>query len=206
MNEVVQVYVQDIKEKKTIGRSAYSRPNRSKVLMPCDLIKDRKYARNGKVVSYNMYDTIIPKSEFINLPTDQAKAMMERWRRLYSNREIAQKMGISTNTLWRLCKSLGITERKASIMTPRTQTAIAQDVNKEKSKVSSTQKLNMILSGTYSGEALAERLMGLAQMVKSAGQVTVKIALREEAVQHEQTDEESPCNNDSPENTTFSSR
>lgn len=183
MNEVVQVYVQDVRQKKIVGQSAYKRPNRSRVLLPSDLIKDWKYARNGRVKVYNMYTKIIPKKEFDQLPYSEAKAMMEYWRRHYSNREIAEKMQVGLTALWRLCKSLNITDRKPAIKDSKDMSneQTAQQTTETDAPTQAQDTLSMLLTidGTYSGEELADRLVGLAQIVRTCGQVKVSLKLND---------------------------
>lgn len=182
MNEVAQVYMQDVRQKKIVGQSAYKKPNRSRVMMPSDLIKDWKYARNGRVRMYNMYDKIIPKKEFDQLPYSEAKAMMEYWRKHYSNKEIAEKMQIGLNTLWRLCKSLGIEGRKPPI---KSFTDISLHSDKTKDKTTTIEQhfetpgMSLTIDGAYSGEDLADRLVGLAQIVRTCGQVKVSLKLND---------------------------
>ena len=187
MTEAEQVFMQDMKQKKTISHSAYKRPNRSKVLLPSDLVKDWKYSRSGRVRTYNMYDQIIPKQEFDKLPTSQAKAMLEYWRSRYTNDEIAEKMGIGKSTLWRLCKSLGIENRKKHIDRPSDQE------NTQDEQVMTTQNLEskkevegtkIIIRGHYSGERLAQRLYSLARLVEMYDKVNILMKIEE--VEHEQ--------------------
>lgn len=187
MTEAEQVFMQDTKQKKIISRSAYKRPNRSKVLLPSDLVKDWKYSRNGRVKTYNMYEQIIPKQEFDTLPTSQAKAMLEYWRSRYTNDEIAEKMGIGKSTLWRLCKSLGIEGRKKHIDRPSDQE------NTQDEQVMTTQNpepkkeiegTKIIIRGNYSGERLAQRLYSLARLVEMYDKVNIMMKIEE--VEHEQ--------------------
>ena len=183
MNEVAQVYMQDVRQKKIVGQSAYKKPNRSRVLLPSDLIKDWKYARNGRVKMYNMYNKIIPKKEFDRLPYSEAKAMMEYWRKHYSNKEIAEKMQIGLSALWRLCKSLNITDRKPAIKASKDMSN-EQTVRQTTETDAPTQAQDMLgmlltIEGLYSGEELADRLVGLAQIVKTCEKVKVSLKLND---------------------------
>lgn len=187
MTEAEQVFMQDTKQKKIISHSAYKRPNRSKVLLPSDLVKDWKYSRSGRVRTYNMYDQIITKQEFDQLPTSQAKAMLEYWRSRYTNDEIAERMGIGKSTLWRLCKSLGIEGRKKHIDRPITQE------NTQDEQVMTTQNpeprkeiegTKIVIRGVYSGERLAQRLYSLARLVEMYDRVNIIMKIEE--VEHEQ--------------------
>ena len=187
MNEAAQVFIQDMKQKKTISHSAYKRPNRSKVLLPSDLVKDWKYSRSGRVRTYNMYDQIIPKQEFDQLPTSQARAMLEYWRSRYTNDEIAEKMGIGKSTLWRLCKSLGIEGHKKRVDKPSNQedTQVYQVVTIQNSEPKQeTQGTKIIIRGNYSGERLAQKLYNLARLVEMYDKVNIMMKIEE--VEHEQ--------------------
>lgn len=187
MNEAAQVFMQDVKQKKTISHSAYKRPNRSKVLLPSDLVKDWKYSRSGRVRTYNMYEQIISRQEFDKLPTSQAKAMLEHWRSKYTNDEIAEKMGIGKSTLWRLCKSLGIENHKKRIDRPSNQEntqdeQVMTTQNSEQRKELEGTKI--IIKGSYSGERLAQRLYSLARLIEVYDKVSIVMKIEE--VEHEQ--------------------
>src|SRR5690606_32181816 len=108
---------------------------------------------------------------------------MEYWRKHYSNKEIAEKMQIGSTALWRLCKSLNITDRKPAVKDSKDMSN-EQNVRQTTETDAPTQAKDMLsmlltIDGVYSGEELADRLVGLAQIVRTCKKVKVSLKLND---------------------------
>lgn len=112
-------FEKEVREKSRTARGVHSKKGingyTGSIKFPSDFLKGqakREYQGTGKVRCWNMYEKVITREEFDKLDQATQKAMMAKWRELYSNKEIIKGMKISTNTLSKYVEDLGL-PRKA---------------------------------------------------------------------------------------------
>lgn len=105
MTDERYVYIQDIREKKAIGRGAFAKKCGSKtgyVGLPSDhLTEAQKRRRNGPVQTYNINRIIRDWTTFKALPDDLKKEYMRGCRNNYGAKvaHVAEAMGVKPATL-----------------------------------------------------------------------------------------------------------
>jgi hypothetical protein len=110
------MFQEEIREKKTIGRGVFSRRGKGVkhtirgIKTPYDYLSAKqKRELNSEVKSFNMYDTLLPKEEFIKKDRETQINLMTRWRDIYDNKTIMSAMGFRGNThFYDLIKDLNI--------------------------------------------------------------------------------------------------
>jgi hypothetical protein len=112
--DIQKIFEFDSKNKKRIGINIFSRVSTRKggsgtLRTPYYFMnaKERKKL-NGEVVTFNMYETILPKEEFFKLKKEDQKRIMSKWREKFETKEIIEKMGISKVLFYKLLNELGI--------------------------------------------------------------------------------------------------
>lgn len=102
---IERIFNEEVIEKKKTGRGTFSKKGKgvkhgfnSALRTPYYFMsaKERKKL-NGEVVVTNMLDKVLTKEEFSQRAEDLQKDMLIRWRELYSNKEIMERMGITSN-------------------------------------------------------------------------------------------------------------
>lgn len=107
--------MREVRDKKRTASGVHSKTGKrgyvGKMYLTSDLLKGkakRDYQGTGKVVKWNMYDKILPKYDFEARSEEEQKAMLGHWREVYRTADIAKDMGVSTNTLSKYVKKLGL--------------------------------------------------------------------------------------------------
>lgn len=92
------MFHQEIREKKRTANGVHSKTGLKgyvgKMLMPTDFMsrkEKRAYTQTKEMRSYNMYEEIMSYVDFIELNRDTQKELLERYRSIFNNRDIAQK-------------------------------------------------------------------------------------------------------------------
>lgn len=114
-NDIQKMFEQEVREKKRIGSNIYSRTGTrgytGTIRSAHDLLKGkakREYEGNGKVVTTNIYDRILPKEEFYALETHMKKNMFSYWYLTYGIKAIQEGMGVGCQTVYNILNELGI--------------------------------------------------------------------------------------------------
>lgn len=117
-NDIERLFIDDIREKKKAGRGSFAKTGkggeragvRGGLKTPYDFMKTKERKKlNGEVETFNMYETILTRDEFSLKPEETQKAMLTRWRELYSNAKIMEDMQIKGNAQFsKLIKELDI--------------------------------------------------------------------------------------------------
>jgi hypothetical protein len=131
---------------------------------------------NSEVRIYNMYDTIIDKSEFNEKDYDTRRAMLTYWRDKYTNIDIMKGMGITGNVAFsKLLKELNIKTKSRNKRTkniasgqasvPETQMfAIPDNVSAPIKLLNSG--LHLEYNGDYEAEEISKILTKLQLLVE----------------------------------------
>lgn len=117
---VKKIFEQDIRDKRKAGSGAFHMRGKGvrngfsgAIRTPYHFMstKERKQL-NSKVVTYNMYETVITREEFELKDKETQKAMMLKWRELYPNTHVMKEMGITGNaTFARIVDDLGLPKK-----------------------------------------------------------------------------------------------
>lgn len=108
-------FEKEVRDKKRTASGVHSKTGKrgyvGKMMLTSDLLKGkakRDYQGTGKVVQWNMYEQILRKFDFEARSEEDQKAMLTYWREHYRTADIAKEMGISSNTLTKYVKQLGV--------------------------------------------------------------------------------------------------
>jgi hypothetical protein len=132
---------------------------------------------DGEVMVTNMYETIIPRDEFLLKDIDTQKMLMIRWRDLYSNGKIMEDMGITGSASFhKIIKDLEIPKKtkwdrkgseeskprkaktKSVAVDPQPQTLFTEDIIQPYVQQQPTPIIIEGLHIQYNGEFDAEQL------------------------------------------------
>lgn len=167
--EIEELYREDIRDKKRTGSGVFHKGNRSKnnfknsLNTPYNFMSSKeKKLLNGEVTVTNIYDMVLPRKEFDALDYPTQKKLFTRWREIYSNKEIIEGMGITSNaTFWAYLNKLEI-PRQGKGYNKRTKENVAAKENvadntptvlEPKSQLI-TRGLHLEYHGEYDHEAL----------------------------------------------------
>lgn len=179
--EASDLFYDEVKEKKRTASGVHSKTGKrgyvGKMLFPSDIMsrKDKyNHRKAGKVVTTNIYDTILAKHEFEKLETYEKKNMMQYWRNTYSMTDIKKGMGIASGTLYEIIKELDLpigkrggykrkgsnkkAEEKSELQVPSivADTPIAEII---------VEGLHLSFNGTYSIEHIQNQLLKFATLL-----------------------------------------
>lgn len=70
-----------------------------------------KKSLDGKVETFNMYETIIPIEEFKLKDEQMQKAMLTKWREIYDNMKIRKELGVSNKAFYDLVAELNLPKK-----------------------------------------------------------------------------------------------
>jgi hypothetical protein len=112
---IEKVFNEDIKEKRIVASGVYSKTGKrgyvGKMLFPSDLMNRKEkyqYRKAGKVVVYNMYDTIMTYEEFKNLSEEEQKKALIEYRKRFTNKQITNTWGIGEYKIYEIMERLDV--------------------------------------------------------------------------------------------------
>lgn len=202
--EVEKMFMEDVREKKRTGSGSFHKTGKGVKhtmhgvkLGPYDFMKPKEKKKlNGEVRCYNMYETIIPVEEFKLKDEATQKAMLTRWRELYSNAKIMTEMGVRGNAAFsKLIHGLGIekkqrggTVRASRKPKEQTQTQLSLPMVQE-APIQPAQPVRLIVNGLhleYSGVYDANQLNKIFTKLQlltdgEENKFTVNISISEQA-------------------------
>jgi hypothetical protein len=118
------LFNQDIRDKKRTASGTRSKTGLrgyvGTMRMPCDLMSSkekRQYRKCGKVVRYNMYETIMPFDEFKQLPKEEQSTVLQKLRERHKNKEIQRVWEVNSQTYYSLVNKLGLPTRNQTSKT-----------------------------------------------------------------------------------------
>ncbi len=163
MNDIQAIFDQDVKDKKRIGSGIYNKTGKKgyvgKMRTPYDLMSahERKQL-NEKVVSYSVYDTIMPYEDFKMLEKKARVRTLEEYIKRFSRKEIAEAWGVQTYSVHDWVSRLGLSSPK------QTEKTNAQQ-KKDEGPVEKDEGFSIKLSGSFDGKEIQDRLVALAQIL-----------------------------------------
>lgn len=128
------MFYEEIREKKKIGNGIFSKTGSrgyvGKMKFPMDLLKGkekREYKKGGKIVLSNLYDTILLKSDFLQLEPHEQKNRLQYWRLNFKVKEIQQQMKISSQDFYKLIYDLELPVNQAKKRKEKKRTGVKVD-------------------------------------------------------------------------------
>ncbi len=117
---IEKIFKDEIREKKKIGNGAFHMRGKGvkhgfsgALRTPYHFMKTKEKKKlDGEVSVFNMYETILPKDEFLLKDKETQKLMLTRWREIYDNTLIKKEMGISNKPYYDLCSALEIPKKR----------------------------------------------------------------------------------------------
>ncbi|MGY1423413.1 hypothetical protein [Bacillus cereus] len=111
--EVQRLLQAEIREKKRTASGIHHKTGKrghvGKMLFPTDMLKGkekRSYQKASKVEVSNMYEIMMSREEFVTLPIEQQKQMLQGYRMHFHTKDILKHWKISSNTLYKWIKDL----------------------------------------------------------------------------------------------------
>lgn len=179
--EASDLFYNEVREKKRTASGVHSKTGKNgyvgKMLFPSDIMsrKDKyNHRKAGKIVTSNIYDTILTKDEFNKLENYEKKNMLQYWRNTYSMTDIKKSMGVSSNTLYAIINELELpigkrggykrrgTTKKEEIQTESQAPSIVADTPINQIIV---EGIHLSFNGTYSTEHIQNQLLKFATLL-----------------------------------------
>jgi hypothetical protein len=189
LSEAEQVFHEEVREKKRIASNVHHKTGKrgytGKILFPTDFMSRKEkynHRKAGKIMTTNLYDSILTMNEFEKLETHEKRNMLQYWRTKYSNQEIKSGMGIHNSKYYGLVEELGLpkaprtnsvkTKRKAAATTvvakkslldfaeeaAEEKTAPPKPIAKEEIQEVMISGISLVFNGTYSPEQIIKQL------------------------------------------------
>ncbi|HLO12793.1 MAG TPA: hypothetical protein VK190_11325 [Pseudoneobacillus sp.] len=122
LNSIEKMFHDDIRQKKITGSGIHSRTGKrgyvGKMMFPTDFMTRKEkynYRKAGKIVTTNLYDEItLTWQELILRPEDQIKKYFLEWRKRFSNKEIAGRLGLKEARLYYYYNKYGVIDKTVS--------------------------------------------------------------------------------------------
>ncbi len=190
-DEAEKVFLSDIWEKKQETKQLkaalkHKRLGKGSMKFATDLMsrKERiEHMKAGKVVTTNLYDTILTFMEFDRLETYEKKNMLQYWRTKYTIKEIMGAMGIANKKYYEIIDELELPKdrsamakgkregktRKAPVRkTQPAELAIQSQLEIETPPVQKLiiNGLNLEFNGTYEPEQIIKQLLKFGALLE----------------------------------------
>lgn len=128
IENIERIFLDEIREKRKIGNGSFHRRGKGvkhnvngALRTPYHFMKEKDRKKlSGEVVVTFMYETILPKDEFLLKSIEVQKLMLSRWRELYDNQTIRKQMGASNSYLFKLVDSLELPKKIRTPSKPQT--------------------------------------------------------------------------------------
>jgi hypothetical protein len=190
---VEKIFESDIKAKKNETASLrnatkYKRLGKGNMKTAMDFMsrKEKKeHTKAGKVVTTNMYDTILPIDEFELLDEHEQRNRLAYWRTMYSNKHIMNEMKTFNARFYKIVNDLGLPKaprvnsdeprkpRKAPVKKVVAIETAAQTLLPEKVEESAPvvqeiilNGLNLNFNGTYQPEQIIKQLLKFGALLE----------------------------------------
>jgi hypothetical protein len=180
-SEAEKMFHDEVRQKKRTASGVHHKTGKNGYVgtmrFPSDIMnrKDKmRYRKAGKVVTTNIFDTIITIDEFETLETYEQRNRLMYWRNEKTNKEILAGLGISSKKYYEIVAQLELPKAPRGKSKPRKATAKKQEPKfvaiKEETIVPEIQEpkpqvqeiivegLNLVFQGTYNAEIIQKQL------------------------------------------------
>jgi hypothetical protein len=181
LSEAEKMFHDEVRQKKRTASGVHHKTGKNGYVgtmrFPSDIMnrKDKmRYRKAGKVVTTNIFDTIIAIDEFEALETYEQRNRLQYWRNEKTNKEILAGLGISSKKYYEIVSSLDLPKAPRGKSKPRKATAKKEPkfvaIEDEKIDVPAVQEtpkqvqeimvegLNLVFQGTYNAEVIQKQL------------------------------------------------
>lgn len=133
--EIERMFKEEIKEKRKTGSGSFHKRGKGvkhgfsgALKTPYYYMSNKEKKKlNGEVEVFNLYETIIPFNEFDLKDQETKKAMLVRWREIYSNVKIMAEMGLNNTDYYKLIGELEIPKKpRGGARTTKKRTSAAK--------------------------------------------------------------------------------
>lgn len=179
MSDIQAVFAEDVKDKKRTGAGIFKRTGKKgyvgKMTTPYDLMSSKeKKQLNNQVVSYSMYDTIMPYDEFKML-SEQARAKtIGEYLKRFPRKKIAEVWGVQAYTVHDWVSKLGLSQS-------RRLKQIKPQQKEDEEPVEKNEGFSIKLIGSFNGKEIQDRLVALAQILVEERPYSISFVVNEEA-------------------------
>jgi hypothetical protein len=118
ISEVEKMLISDIREKKKASSGVHHRTGKrghvGKMLTPVDFMSRKEkynYRKGGKILSYNLYDQILEREQFEELPFEERKTALTKWYNERPLKDIREGFKCSQQTIYNWLDELGIEKK-----------------------------------------------------------------------------------------------
>lgn len=177
-SEAERAFFEDVREKKKAASGVHGKTGKNgytgTIRFPTDLMSRKEkynYRKAGKVMTTNLFDTILTHEEFEKLETYERKNRLAYWRTQFQNKEIMKQMGLTNGQYYDLVNELDLPKaprinngqkrtRKAAVKNVATipEPAPATVAVQEPVQQIIIDGLHLVYNGTYSAEQLQKTL------------------------------------------------
>ena len=179
-SEAERAFFEDVREKKKAASGVHGKTGKNgytgTIRFPTDLMSRKEkynYRKAGKVMTTNLFDTILAHEEFEKLETYEKKNRLAYWRTQFQNKEIMQQMGLTNGQYYELVNELELPKaprvnngekrtRKAAVKnaaaTPAPPAPPAPIAVQEPIQQIIIDGLHLEYNGTYSAEQLQKTM------------------------------------------------
>lgn len=179
-SEAERAFFEDVREKKKAASGVHGKTGKNgytgTIRFPTDLMSRKEkynYRKAGKVMTTNLFDTILVHEEFEKLETYEKKNRLAYWRTQFQNKEIMQQMGLTNGQYYELVNELELPKaprvnngekrtRKAAVKnaaaTPAPPAPPAPIAVQEPIQQIIIDGLHLEYNGTYSAEQLQKTM------------------------------------------------
>jgi hypothetical protein len=186
-SEAEKAFHEDVREKKRTASGVHHKTGKNgytgKILFASDLMSRKEkynHRKAGKVLTTNLYDSIIPMDEFRQLEKEEQRNRMIHWRNKYQNKQIQEGMGIANSPYYKLVDELDLPKakrvntkapRKAKVQVKPKQTLlelaeeVAEQIKTPPAPAEATpvqevlvEGLHLVFRGTYTPEQIQKQL------------------------------------------------
>lgn len=188
INEAALLFEEDIRQKRKEKASLHEatkhkRLGKNSVRFASDLMsrgEKIKHRRSGKIMTSNLYDTILSVNEFLALELHDQKNRMQYWRLKYKIAEIQKGMGIWNKRYYEILDTLelprergklGAGKRKAKVKEDQTVIAVTPIIEAPTAPAPVpiqeviVSGMHLIFNGTHSPEELQRQLLKYATLL-----------------------------------------
>jgi hypothetical protein len=114
-SEAEQCFIEDIREKRKAANGVHSKTGKNgytgKILFPTDLMSRKEkynHRKAGKILTTNLYDTILPIAEFEKLEPYEQRNRLAYIRGMKGAKEIQAEMGINSKRYYEIVAALNL--------------------------------------------------------------------------------------------------
>jgi hypothetical protein len=179
-SEAERAFFEDVREKKKAASGVHGKTGKNgytgTIRFPTDLMSRKEkynYRKAGKVMTTNLFDTILTHEEFEKLETYEKKNRLAYWRTQFQNKEIMKQMNLTNGQYYDLVNELDLPKaprvnngqkrtRKAAMKnvaaTPAPIPEPAPVAIQEPVQQIIIDGLHLVYNGTYSAEQLQKTM------------------------------------------------